>query len=520
MSGRRDLWGGRFSGRTGGGPPPVQRLVRRSTARSSPRTSRGSIAWAEALGRCGVLTARRGAEDRRRACAAVEAAWDAGEGRDADAEDVHSYVEGELAKRVGPLAGKLHTGRSRNDQVATDLRLWLTERVRRRSRRGPRPRRGARGAGGGRGRDADARLHAPEARRAGDVRALVPRVRRDAPARRGPRPRGAPPRERVPARLGRPLGDAPSGRPRAGSRRASASPAPTANSLDGVSDRDAAAEYLFAASLLLAHLSRLAEDLIFFTSDEAGFAELPDALATGSSRMPQKKNPDLLELVRGHAGRAIGELTGLLAVLKGLPLAYDKDLQLDKEPLFRTRAVLEAALPALTALVAGLRLKADRMRAAASDDRLLATELADALARRGVPFREAHEIVGRRFALAEATGTGLAELPPGDGITPERPRVDRPRQGARVAARPPEGLPRSGSRRSGAERPRRRIAAEEEGVDEPAEGIPRLGRAGGPSQEARPRRGAPRRRRTGRTPRPSSRGTASRRRRSRSRGPR
>ena len=130
---------------------------------------------------------------------------------------------------------------------------------------------------------------------------------------------------------------------------------PTANSLDAVSDRDFAADYLFAASLLLSHLSRLAEDLIFFSSDEAGYAELPDAMATGSSRMPQKKNPDVLELVRGHAGRAIGELTGLLAMMKGLPLAYDKDLQLDKEPLFRMRTTLAAALPALTALIEGLR---------------------------------------------------------------------------------------------------------------------------------------------------------------------
>ena len=133
---------------------------------------------------------------------------------------------------------------------------------------------------------------------------------------------------------------------------------PTRNSLDAVSDRDFAAEYLFAATMLLSHLSRLAEDLIFYTSDEAAYAELPDSMATGSSRMPQKKNPDVLELARGHAGRAIGELTGLLAVLKGLPLAYDKDLQLDKEPLFRVRTVLALVLPAVAA--------ADRRTAARS----------------------------------------------------------------------------------------------------------------------------------------------------------
>jgi argininosuccinate lyase len=175
----------------------------------------------------------------------------------------------------------------------------------------------------------------------------------------------------------------------------------TANSIDSVSDRDFAAEYLFASTLLLSHLSRLAEDLIFFTSDEANYAELPDALATGSSRMPQKKNPDVLELLRGHAGRAIGELAGLLAVMKGIPLAYDKDLQLDKEPLFRMRATLGAALPALAALLGGLKLNRERMRAAAQSPMLIATAVADAMAAKGTPFREAHERVGRELASIE-----------------------------------------------------------------------------------------------------------------------
>src|SRR6185369_5778524 len=169
---------------------------------------------------------------------------------------------------------------------------------------------------------------------------------------------------------------------------------PTRNSLDAVSDRDFAAEYLFAATLTLSHLSHLAEDLIFYTTDEAAYAELPDAMATGSSRMPQKKNPDVLELARGHAGRAIGELTGLLAVLKGLPLAYDKDLQLDKEPLFRIRTVLARLLPAIAEIIKGLQLNRDKMSAAAKSDLLVATSYADKIAATGVPFREAHEIVG------------------------------------------------------------------------------------------------------------------------------
>jgi argininosuccinate lyase len=414
MSGRRDLWGGRFAA----GPAEVLRRFNDSWSFDRALLAedvQGSIAWAEELGRCGVLTAPE-ARKIVKGLREVKVAWDAGEGRDADAEDVHSYVEAELGRRIGPLAGKVHTGRSRNDQVATDLRLWL--------------------------RNAFDAFHAAVLELA---EALA--VRADAEAAT-PMPGYTHLKRAEPVTFGHwslayaemLLRDA--DRIRAARRRANECPLgsgalsgtplsidrerlakslgfdrATANSLDGVSDRDAAAEYLFASSLHLAHLSRMAEDLIFFTSDEAGFAELPDALATGSSRMPQKKNPDLLELVRGHAGRAIGELTGLLALLKGLPLAYDKDLQLDKEPLFRTRAVLEAALPALTALVKGLRLKPERMKAAAGDDRLLATELADALARRGVPFREAHEIVGRRFTLAEETGKGLAELPPGEGIT-------------------------------------------------------------------------------------------------------
>ena len=164
----------------------------------------------------------------------------------------------------------------------------------------------------------------------------------------------------------------------------------------------------------MSHLSRLGEDLIFFTSDEAGYAELPDALATGSSRMPQKKNPDVLELVRGHAGRAIGELAGLLAVMKGIPLAYDKDLQLDKEPLFRMRATLSAALPALAALIKGLKLKRDRMRAATRGPMLMATAVADAMAARGIPFREAHERVGRQLEsldkLAKEYGVTLESI--------------------------------------------------------------------------------------------------------------
>ncbi|MGA7991016.1 MAG: argininosuccinate lyase [Thermoanaerobaculia bacterium] len=412
---RKQLWGGRFS------EPPARALKAFNDSFGFDRALlaedvRGSIGWARALGGAGVLSA---AEVKKLVKGLGEIAAEtakAGIPADAYDEDVHSFVEGRLAAKVGPLSGKLHTGRSRNDQVATDVRLYVKDAL-------------AEGAAASRAlalalaRRAEAEAGTPmpgytHLKRAEPVTfghwclAYVEMLLRDA--------------SRFDAALARadecPLGSgALSGTPLPVDREALARSLgflrPTANSLDAVSDRDAAAEYLFTAALLFVHLSRLAEDLIAFTSDEFGFATLPDALATGSSRMPQKKNPDVLELARGHAGRTIGELTGLLALLKGLPLAYDKDLQLDKEPVFRVRGVVGVALGALIPLVKGLRLDVERMARAASDDRLLATELADALARRGIPFREAHEIVGRRVAEAEALGLTLLALGPKGEIT-------------------------------------------------------------------------------------------------------
>jgi len=371
----------------------------------------GSIAWAQALQKASVLTGEE--------CDAIVNGLKRIAPPPASAagyEDIHSYVEARLHEAIGPLAGKLHTGRSRNDQVATDLRLWLR-------RAAIEARTAVRSC---------ARVLAERAvdeastampgythsKQAEPVTfghwclAYVEMLKRDA--------------SRFDDAIARadecPLGSAAlSGTPLAVDREALAKSLgfarATGNSLDSVSDRDFAAEYLFAASLALTHLSRLAEDLIFFSSDEAGYVELADSFATGSSRMPHKKNPDVLELVRGHAARSIGELTGLLALLKGLPLAYDKDLQLDKEPLFRVRNVVAVALPALTGLIASLKVNRDRMLAAASSDLLLATELADALAARGVPFREAHEIVGRRLTESLRTGRSLRDLGPDGKIT-------------------------------------------------------------------------------------------------------
>ena len=410
------IWGGRFSA------PPSEILKRLNDSFPFDRALLaedvvGSIAWARALEKAGAVSR---AEARKlvrgleaiAARAARDPSWPPATGH----EDVHSFVETTLYEVVGPVAGKLHTGRSRNDQVATDLRLWLKSAVE--EARGD-----VLGLSAMLASRAEEEAGAPmpgytHLKRAEPVTfghwalAYVEMLLRDADrlesaARRGdecPLGSGALSGTPVPVdreALARALGFA----------RASA------NSIDAVADRDLGADYLFAASLLLTHLSRMAEDLVFFSSDECGFVELPDALATGSSRMPQKKNPDLLELTRGHAGRSIGELTGFLALLKGLPLAYDKDLQLDKEPLFRTRATLGLVLPALSALVKDLKLDHAAMAAAAGDDRLLATALADALAKRGVPFRKAHEMVGRRFAQAERSGKSLKDLGPGDGIT-------------------------------------------------------------------------------------------------------
>jgi argininosuccinate lyase len=188
---------------------------------------------------------------------------------------------------------------------------------------------------------------------------------------------------------------------------------PSANSIDGVADRDFAAEFLFAAALLGVHLSRFSEQLILFASREFGFIELDDAYATGSSLMPHKKNPDPLELARGKAGRLIGHLTALLAVLKGLPSAYDKDLQEDKEPVFDAADTLKLILPVVAGLIRTLRLDPARMLAQLTPD-LFAVDLCDYLVRKGVPFREAHDLVGQAVRLAETRKTSLSDLSMGD----------------------------------------------------------------------------------------------------------
>jgi len=406
-----NLWGGRFE-------EPVSAALRQwNDSLSFDRELfdddvEGSIRWAQALGRAQVLT---GAEVNAiiDALESIRTSVDAPSG---GYEDVHSFVESELTARVGALAGKLHTGRSRNDQVATDLRLYL--------------RRAARETG----RLALDLADALASRASDEAGAPMPgytHLKQAEPITFGHwclayaemLLRDA---DRVAATLRRgdecPLGSAAlSGTPLPIDRRALARSLgfskPSANSLDAVSNRDMAADYLFDVAMILGHLSRMSEDVIFFSTDEVGFLELPDTLATGSSRMPQKKNPDLLELVRGHSGRAIGELTGLLSLMKGLPLSYNKDLQLDKEPIFRMRKTISLALPLLASLIQSVKLNRDRMRASAESDLLLATEVADAIAARGVPFREAHHIVSKRIGESLRSKQSLTDLGSSADIT-------------------------------------------------------------------------------------------------------
>ena len=428
------LWGGRFEGE----PSDLLRAFNDSFAfdvQLFAEDVEESVAWTRALERAGVVT-------RDEAARITDGLQKISTPTTFDYEDVHSYIEAKLRDAIGPLAGKLHTGRSRNDQVATDLKLWLKRAC----------------------DEAIANIRAV-------AKALANRAKEEAAT---PMPGYTHSKQAEPITFGHwclaycemlvrdvdrfesakkrgdecPLGSgALAGTPLSVDRDALAKSLgfsrATANSIDAVSDRDFAAEYLFCASLLLSHLSRLAEDLIFVTSDEAGYAELPDAMATGSSRMPQKKNPDVLELVRGHAGRAIGELTGLLAVMKGIPLAYDKDLQLDKEPLFRMRATLAVALPAIAALIAGLKVNRDRMRAAAQGPMLIATAVADAMAAKGTPFREAHERVSRDLAsidkLAKEYGVTLESILAKKncfgGTAPERVKEAAARMFAQLSSR-------------------------------------------------------------------------------------
>ena len=401
------LWGGRFSGKLDEGAwklnsslPFDQRLALQDV--------QGSLAWAGGLLKAGVLTKTEHAE-LVKGLNAVAEEFHAGAFIFTESdEDIHTAVERRLGELIGATAGKLHTGRSRNDQVATDFRLWMLEAL-------PRMKKAIRGLQSTLVKAAEANqdvilpgyTHLQRAQPISLAHWLLSHfwaLERDLD-------RLTDLKKRVSVL---PLGSgALAGTTMDIDREALAAVLgfdhPAANSLDAVSDRDFAAEYLFCATMCGLHLSKLAEAMVLFTSAEFGFIELSDAFSTGSSLMPQKKNPDVFELARGKAGTLIGSLTGLLATLKGLPSTYDKDLQEDKVPVFQATDTLLSILPVLAGAIETMTVRSERMLAAI-DGSMYATDAADYLVRKGVPFREAHGMVGKAVKRAAELHCGLEEL--------------------------------------------------------------------------------------------------------------
>jgi argininosuccinate lyase len=404
------MWGGRFEG----GPSAIMREINASIPfdkalwRQDIAASKAHVAM---LGAQGIVSG----EDAAGIAAGLDkvaAEYEAdGVPEDWALEDIHMTTESRLAALIGPAAGRLHTARSRNDQVATDFRLWVRDAI----------------------DQADTGLAALQralVARAGEHAASImpgfTHLQTAQPVTLGhhlmayyemtarDRSRFADAR----ARMNRcPLGSAAlagTGFPIDRDRTAAALgfDGPTANSLDAVSDRDFAIDYLSAAASCALHLSRLAEEFILWASQPFGFVSLPDNLSTGSSIMPQKKNPDAAELVRGHSGRIVGALVSLMVTMKGLPLAYSKDMQDDKPPVFEAAGLLALSVAAMTGMVKGATFRTERMRAAAELGYATATDLADWLVREaGVPFREAHHITGAAVKLAESRGAALDALP-------------------------------------------------------------------------------------------------------------
>jgi len=405
---KKKAWGGRFAGGT-------DRFVEEFTA-SIPYDVRlfrhdiaGSIAHARMLGKQGIL--RKG-EAGRIVAALQEIRDEIASGAaafDPSVEDIHMAIEQRLIRKIGATGGKLHTGRSRNDQVATDLRLYLRDEV-------------------------DeilgllARIGETLVARAEELFGVIlpgyTHVQRAQPillshyllAYREMFARDA---DRF-ASTRRRMNVSPLG---AGALAGSSFPLDREfaarelgmdgvceNSVDAVSDRDFAADFLYDCAVTMMHLSRLSEELVYWSSQEFGFLSLPDSLCTGSSIMPQKKNPDVAELIRGKTGRAYGNLVSLLTVMKGLPLSYNRDMQEDKEPVFDSGRTVKASLAGADLLLRGLSVNEDRMRAACDGGFLTATDLADYLARKGVPFRKSHEIVGKIVRHCEERGKRLKDL--------------------------------------------------------------------------------------------------------------
>ncbi len=413
------LWGGRFSTKLNqqawdlnSSLPVDQRMALQDID--------GSLAWAGAIHKAGVLADKEhasislGLDTVRKEFASGQFIFQPSD------EDIHTAVERRLTELIGDAAGKLHTGRSRNDQVATDFRLWMLNAI-------PELQSALKHLQSALVENAEAALPHPNPSPKERGAILMPgytHLQRAQPillahwwlSHVQPLQRDT---ERLNDLVKRvsvlPLGSgALAGVPFEIDRVALAESLGFAdvsqNSLDAVSDRDFAAEYLFCASLIGIHLSKLAEQIVLFTSAEFGFFELADAFSTGSSLMPQKKNPDVFELTRGKAGTLLGLLTGLLATLKGLPSTYDKDLQEDKAPVFQATDTLLAILPVIAEALRTITVKVERMRNAI-DSSMLATDLADYLVNKSVPFRKAHEVAGRVVRAGGERNVSLEKMP-------------------------------------------------------------------------------------------------------------
>jgi len=409
MTKSKNLWGGRFTGQ----PDPSFAKFNNSfdlDRRLFEVDVRASVAHCNGLVGAGVLTAVEGKRINDGLQAILERGVnDAGYFGEIEAEDVHSFVEARLVELIGDAGRKLHTSRSRNDQVATDLRLWLREAIDRLSAIA---------------RDTQEALLELAEKNNDAVMPGYTHLQRAQPILFAhwclayfemltrDRERLSEIRKRVNIL---PLGSgALAGASFAIDRDAVAQELGfegiTRNSVDAVSDRDFCVEFAAACSLIMVHLSRLAEEIILYSTTEFGFFELSDAVATGSSLMPQKKNPDSMELVRGKGGRVFGHTLSLLTMLKGLPLAYNKDMQEDKEAVFDAFDATSGSLEVSALVLRNVALNQHRMRDAASTGMMNATELADYLVRKGMPFREAHETVGRIVVQAIERGVELQEL--------------------------------------------------------------------------------------------------------------
>ena len=405
----KNLWGGRFQGEADAGFTEFNRSFG-FDRRLFEADVRASLAHCDGLAGAGVLAPDE-AQKVRSALEQIINAARANPGYldEIPAEDVHSFVEARLVAMVGDVGRKLHTGRSRNDQVATDVRLWLRDQID--------------VMNGAIGLAQTALLDLAEANRnivipgythlqraqpvllAHWCLAYFEMLERD-------RERLKDARQRLNVL---PLGSAALAgtsypMDREAVARALGFDSVSRNSLDAVSDRDFCIEFASASSIIMMHLSRLAEDIILYVTIEFGFFELSDAVATGSSLMPQKKNPDSMELVRGKAGRVFGHLSGLLATMKGLPLAYNKDMQEDKEAIFDTVDTVLNSVNVTATVLRNLRVNKAQAEAAATRGYLNATELADYLVRKGMPFRQAHEMVGRIVMKALDEHCELNEL--------------------------------------------------------------------------------------------------------------